>query len=49
MRGELLKGDYDLVPGNTIAGAISGVVDALILQTLTRPLRGIDYGPSSAR
>ena len=36
-------------PGNTVAGAIGGVVGALILQTLTPPLSGIDYGPSSAR
>ena len=43
--GELVKGDYDLGPGNTVAGAIGGVVGALILQTLIPALRGIDYGP----
>ena len=43
--GELLKGDYDLGPGNTVAGAIGGVVGALILQALIPALRGIDYGP----
>ncbi len=43
--GELLKGDYDLGPGNTVAGAIGGVVGALILQTLISNLRGLDYGP----
>ena len=43
--GELLKGDYDLGPGNTVAGAIGGVVGAFILQTLIPALRGIDYGP----
>ena len=35
--GELLKGDYDLGAGNTIAGAIGGVVGALILQALIPP------------
>jgi uncharacterized membrane protein YeaQ/YmgE (transglycosylase-associated protein family) len=43
--GELLKGDYNLGPGNTIAGAIGGVVGALILQTLIPTLSGIDFGP----
>ena len=43
--GELLKGDYDLGPGNTVAGAIGGVVSTLILQALIPALRGIDYGP----
>ena len=43
--GELLKGDYDLGPGNTVAGAIGGVVGALILQIMIPDLRGIDYGP----
>jgi uncharacterized membrane protein YeaQ/YmgE (transglycosylase-associated protein family) len=43
--GELLKGDYDLGPGNTVAGAIGGVVGAQILQTLIPALRGMDYGP----
>ncbi len=43
--GELLKGDYDLGPGNTVAGAIGGVVGAQILQTLIPTLRGFDLGP----
>ena len=43
--GELLKWDYDLGPGNTVAGAIGGVVGAQILQTLIPALRGMDYGP----
>jgi uncharacterized membrane protein YeaQ/YmgE (transglycosylase-associated protein family) len=45
--GELVKGGYDLGPlGNTIAGAIGGVVGALILQTLIPDLRGFNQvGP----
>jgi CDP-diglyceride synthetase len=43
--GELVKGDYDLGPGNTVAGAIGGIVGTLILQVLIPSLRGIDYGP----
>ena len=43
--GELLKGDYDLGPGNTVVGAIGGVVGAFILQALIPAIRGIDYGP----
>jgi uncharacterized membrane protein YeaQ/YmgE (transglycosylase-associated protein family) len=43
--GELLKGDYDLGPGNTVAGAIGGIVSTLILQTLIPALGGIDFGP----
>ncbi len=43
--GELLKGDYDLGPGNTVSGAIGGVVGALILQAVIPALRGIDFGP----
>jgi uncharacterized membrane protein YeaQ/YmgE (transglycosylase-associated protein family) len=43
--GDLLKGDYDLGPGNTVAGAIGGVVGAGILQTLIPALRGFDVGP----
>jgi hypothetical protein len=43
--GELLKGRYDLGPGNTVAGAIGGVIGTLILQFLLPALRGIDYGP----
>ena len=42
--GELLKGDYDLGPGNMLTGGIGGVVGALIL-SLIPALRGIDYGP----
>ncbi len=43
--GDLLKGEYDLGPGNTIAGAIGGVVGAGILQILIPALRGFDLGP----
>ena len=43
--GELAKGDYDLGPGNTVAGAIGGVVGTFFLQALISALRGIDYGP----
>jgi uncharacterized membrane protein YeaQ/YmgE (transglycosylase-associated protein family) len=43
--GDLLKGDYDLGPGNTIAGAIGGVIGAAILQTLIPGMRGFDIGP----
>jgi hypothetical protein len=43
--GDLLKGDYDLGPGNTIAGAIGGVIGAAILQAVIPGLRGIDVGP----
>src|SRR5262249_47286864 len=39
--GELLKGDYDLGPGNTVAGAIGGIVSTYILQALIPALRGI--------
>ena len=43
--GELLKGDYDLGPGNTVTGAIGGIVSTQILQALIPALRGIDFGP----
>jgi uncharacterized membrane protein YeaQ/YmgE (transglycosylase-associated protein family) len=43
--GDLLKGDYDLGVGNTIAGAIGGVVGALILQGLVPALSGFNFGP----
>ena len=43
--GDLLNEDYDLGVGNTVAGAIGGVVGALILQALIPTLRGIDFGP----
>ncbi len=43
--GELLKGDYDLGPANTVAGAIGGVVGTRILQALIPALGGIDYRP----
>jgi uncharacterized membrane protein YeaQ/YmgE (transglycosylase-associated protein family) len=43
--GELLKGDYDLGPGNTVAGAIGGVVGALGLQTAIPAVSGFDFGP----
>ena len=43
--GELLKGNYDLGPGNSVTGAIGGVVGAQILQTLTPAMGGFDFGP----
>jgi hypothetical protein len=43
--GELVKGHYDLGPGNTVAGAIGGVVGVPILQVLIPALRAFDYGP----
>jgi len=43
--GELLKGDYDLGPGNLVAGGIGGVVGAQILQFLIPALRGLAVGP----
>jgi hypothetical protein len=43
--GELLKGDYDLGPGNIVAGAIGGVVGVGILQFLIPALSGFDVGP----
>ena len=42
--GELLKGNYDLGPGNTVAGAIGGIVSTLILQALIPALWGFAYG-----
>jgi predicted CDP-diglyceride synthetase/phosphatidate cytidylyltransferase len=41
--GELLKGNYDLGPGNTVAGAIGGIVSTLILQVLIPTLGGFAY------
>jgi len=43
--GDLLKGNFDLGPGNTIAGAIGGVIGAAILQGVIPGLRGLDVGP----
>ena len=43
--GELLRGNYDLGPGNSVAGAIGGVVGAQIFQMLVPALRGFDIGP----
>ena len=43
--GELLKGNYDLGPGNSITGAIGGVVGAQILQTLIPAMGGFDFSP----
>jgi predicted CDP-diglyceride synthetase/phosphatidate cytidylyltransferase len=43
--GELLKGNYDLGPGNTVTGAIGGVIGVQILQTLIPALRGFDFAP----
>ena len=41
--GELLKGNYDLGPGNTVAGAIGGIVSTLILQAVIPTLGGFAY------
>jgi hypothetical protein len=43
--GELLKGNYDLGPGNTVTGAIGGVIGVQILQILIPALGGFDFGP----
>jgi len=43
--GELLKGNYDLGPGNTVAGAIGGVVGAQVFQVLVPAWGGLDLGP----
>ena len=43
--GDLLKEDHHLGPGNSVAGAIGGVVGALILEALIPALRGLDFGP----
>jgi hypothetical protein len=43
--GELLRGNYDLGPGNTVTGAIGGVVGAQILQILIPAVGGLDFGP----
>ena len=45
MRPATYLRETDLRAGNTVSGAIGGVVGALILQTLIPALRGIDYGP----
>lgn len=41
--GELSKGNYDLGPGNTVAGAIGGIVSTLILQAMIPTLGGFSY------
>jgi uncharacterized membrane protein YeaQ/YmgE (transglycosylase-associated protein family) len=43
--GELLKGHYDLGLGNTVAGAIGGVIGAQILQMLIPSLGRFDFVP----
>jgi hypothetical protein len=43
--GDLLKGHYDLGPGNTIAGAIGGVIGAAIFQAVIPAMRGLEFGP----
>ena len=43
--GELLKGHYDLGPGNTVTGAIGGVIGAQILQMLMPAWGGFDFVP----
>ncbi len=47
--GELLKGKYDLGPGNTVAGAIGGIVGTRILQIVIPALRGFDVVPILAQ
>ena len=43
--GELLKGNFNLGPGNSVTGAIGGIVGAQILQTLIPRMGGFDFGP----
>lgn len=43
--GELLKGNFDLGPGNIVVGAIGGIVGAQILSLLIPDLSGFDIGP----
>jgi uncharacterized membrane protein YeaQ/YmgE (transglycosylase-associated protein family) len=43
--GDLLKGNYDLGPGNSIAGAIGDVIGAAIFQAVIPGMRGLDVGP----
>ena len=43
--GDLLKHGYDLGPGNTVAGAIGGIVGAQILLALIPTWRSLDLGP----
>ncbi len=47
--GELLKGTYDLGPGNTVAGAIGGIIGTRILQIVIPALRGFDVVPIIAQ
>ena len=47
--GELLKRDYNLGPGNTVAGAIGGVIGAQIRQILIPALGGFDSAQSLAK
>ena len=42
--GELLRGDYDLGPGNMVSGAIGGFVGARILEAQFPAWGGIDSG-----
>jgi len=43
--GAMLDEDYDLGPGNSIAGAIGGVIGAQILHALIPALRALEVGP----
>ena len=43
--GDLLKGHYDLRAGNTVSGAIGGVIGAQILEILIPAFAGFDLGP----
>jgi uncharacterized membrane protein YeaQ/YmgE (transglycosylase-associated protein family) len=47
--GELLKGNYNLGPGNSLTGAIGGIVGAQILQTLMPAMGGLDFRPILAQ
>jgi len=47
--GELLKGDYNLGPGNIVAGGIGGIVGAQILELVIPAWRGLDVGPILAQ
>jgi len=43
--GEFLKGNYDLEPGNTVTGAIGGVIGALIPPHSNPGVAGFDLRP----
>jgi hypothetical protein len=43
--GELLKGNYDLGPGNSVTGGVGGIIGAEIIQMVNPALSGFDFGP----